>query len=268
MSQYSVSQYRAETELERIDEHRFTGQVSDAWNIGENPNGGYLLSLVLRALDQVLPHPDPLSVTTHYLRPGVGNAPCEIEVDVIRGGRTLSTARARLMQEGKARLEVITSFSDLDVPSGTDQEIDLPRPELPPLEDCVPRSGAAQGLQLAINERLDVMLHPDFAHPGSSERAQISGYIRLSDGTEPDTRTLCLFVDAFPPSPFVKLGVVGWVPTIELTVHVRRRPSPGWVWGEFRCEDLVGGRMVESGALWDASGKLVAQSRQLGLVRS
>jgi acyl-CoA thioesterase len=59
---------------------------------------------------------------------------------------------------------------------------------------------------------------------------------------------------------------LGWVPTIELTVHVRCRPSTGWILGRFRTVDLIDGRMIESGALWDSSGMLVAQSRQIGLV--
>ena len=66
---------------------------------------------------------------------------------------------------------------------------------------------------------------------------------------------------------FGLLGMVGWVPTIELTVHVRRRPSPGWMLGRFTANDLVDGRLIEDGALWDAAGNLVAQCRQLSLVR-
>ena len=62
------------------------------------------------------------------------------------------------------------------------------------------------------------------------------------------------------------MGSVGWVPTIELTVHVRRRPAPGWVLARFECDDLAGGRMIETGSLWDSSGALVARSRQLGLL--
>ena len=34
----------------------------------------------------------------------------------------------------------------------------------------------------------------------------------------------------------------------------------------FITDDLVDGRMIESGSLWDSQGKLVAECRQLGLV--
>jgi acyl-CoA thioesterase len=60
--------------------------------------------------------------------------------------------------------------------------------------------------------------------------------------------------------------MIGWVPTIELTVHVRRRPAPGWILGRFRTDDLVDGRMIETGGLWDSTGAFVADCRQIGLV--
>ena len=46
-----------------------------------------------------------------------------------------------------------------------------------------------------------------------------------------------------------------WFPIIELG----RRS------GSVR-PDLTGGRMIESGCLWDSEGHLVAQSRQIGLL--
>jgi acyl-CoA thioesterase len=36
---------------------------------------------------------------------------------------------------------------------------------------------------------------------------------------------------------------------------------------QFRTVDLADGRLIEDGLLWDARGRLVAQSRQLALVR-
>ncbi|MGI9322500.1 MAG: thioesterase family protein, partial [Pseudomonadales bacterium] len=128
------------------------------------------------------------------------------------------------------------------------------------------RQGDIQGISLAISNRLDMRLHPDQIAPGESDQAEVCGWIRLKDGMPPSARSLMLFSDAFPPSVFPRLGIVGWVPTIELTVHVRQRPAPGWIKGRFRTEDVAAGRMIETGALWDSANTLVAQSRQLGLV--
>lgn len=261
-----MNQFDDETAVRQIGGELWAAHVSPAWNIGDNPNGGYLISIALNAVLQSVPHPDPVSLTTHFLRPGVPGEDCEISVDVIRSGRTLSTARASLAQDGKVRLEILAALSDLDQPAGVDTELAVAVPDLPAPEDCPQRSEQTQGIHLPILGRLDTRLHPGQAIPGASDRAEISGYIRFADGREPEARALPLFTDAFPPSPLSLLGTIGWVPTLELTVHVRRRPAPGWIRARFQAQDLHEGRMIESGALWDSNGALVAQSRQLGLV--
>jgi acyl-CoA thioesterase len=143
----------------------------------------------------------------------------------------------------------------------------MPMPAMPSPEACLSRSGDEQGVGLPILDRLDIRLHPDEARAGAAGKAQVTGWIRFHDGRPPDTLASVLFADAFPPSVFGLLGVVGWVPTIELTVQVRRRPVAGWMLGQFRSHDLIDGRLIEDGVLWDSAGHVVAQSRQLALVR-
>jgi len=244
----------------------FTGHISPNWNIGTNPNGGYLVATALNALAQVVPHPDPLTLTTHFLRPGQADTGCEVRTQLLRSGRTVSTARASLRQQGKSCIEVMATFGDLSRNVGVDRALSLDPPKMPDPADCTQRDGASQGLDLPIASRLDTRLHPDQALAGQNPQAQMSGWIRFADGAEPSLAALPLFADAFPPSPFALLGVVGWVPTVELTVQLRARPKPGWILGHFSCNDLHNGRMIENGRLWDSAGTLVAQSRQLGLV--
>ncbi len=247
----------------------FSGQVQPDWNIGNNPNGGYLLALAAQALRQHVPaQPDPLSLTAHYLRPGLSGEPCRIDTQLLRSGRQLSTLRATLSQDGGTRLELLAAMGDLGSADATPApQLTLPQPELPPPEHCLARSAPAQGVTLPILQRLDVRLHPDEATPGGAGRARISGWIRFVDGRAPDAMACVLLADAFPPAVFGLLGQVGWVPTIELTVHLRRRPVAGWMLAHFWSQDLSDGRVIEDGALWDASGQLVLQSRQLALVR-
>ena len=265
----SMSAFDDDTRLTPIEgTTAFAGQVQPAWNIGANPNGGYLLALAAQALRQRTPaHPDALSITVHYLRPGLAGQPCRIETELLRSGRQLSTLRATLVQDGKARLELLAAMGNLGKPAAAPL-LSLPMPKMPPPEACLPRSAPAQGVELPILQRLDVRLHPDEAKPGGAGRARISGWIRFTDDRAPDALACLLLADAFPPAVFGLLGQVGWVPTIELTVHLRRRPAPGWVLGQFGSHDLADGRIVEDGALWDAAGHLVAQSRQLALVRT
>ena len=269
------SQFYQDTALVADATGLWQGQISADWNIGDNPNGGYLVAVALGAVARLTPeHPDPLSVTTHFLRPGVPGAACEVKVELLRRGRSLTTARATLTQNGKTRLEVLTAFGDL-ADSATaaqtgDKSVTLAPPNLPPPQACPERSGAAQGVDLPILERVEIRVNPANAPAGEtaagSGRAEMSGWIRLRDQTPTNSIAAVTFTDAFPPALFGLLGVIGWVPTIELTVHVRRRPTTSWLQGRFVTDDLTGARMIESGALWDENGALIAQSRQLGLL--
>lgn len=261
-----MSQFDLETRLEPVGAQAWSGHVHPEWNIASNPNGGYLLALAVAALREAVPaHPDPLSVTVHYLRPGLPGEPCRVDVQVLRSGRTLSTSRATLSQAGEPRLEVLAACGDLA--SATEPRLTVEPAAIPPPEDCLLRSGDEQGVALPILDRLEVRLHPDEARAGAAGRAQVSGWIRFRDGRAPDSLAAVLFADAFPPAVFGLLGLVGWVPTVELTVHVRRRPAPGWMLGRFNTVDMIDGRIIEDGALWDSEGNLIVQSRQLALVR-
>lgn len=261
-----MSRFVDETRVERLDDRRYTASVGEHWNIGGNPNGGYLVSIAIRALCEEVPHPDPISVTTHFLRPGSAGDDAEVATDVVRSGRTITTARATLSQSGTDRLEVLAAFADLSAPSGSGPLLTTAAPVIPPPADCIVRSGSEQGVELPILDRLDIRIHPGQARAGQAGVSEVSGWIRFADGVDPDATALLLFADAFPPSMFGSLGVVGWVPTVELTVHVRRHPAPGWILGRFTTSDLHDGRMIEDGRLWDETGALVAQSRQLGLL--
>ena len=166
----------------------FTGQVDPAWNIGANPNGGYLLALAAQALRQVTPdQPDPLSISAHYLRPGLSGQACRIDTQLLRSGRTLSTVRATMAQAGRPCLEVLAAMGRLDGPaSAAAPVLALPLPELPPPEHCVSRSATAQGVTMSIMDQLDIRLHPDEALPGATGRARVSGWIRFADGRPAD----------------------------------------------------------------------------------
>ena len=188
-----------------------------------NANGGYAMTPVLRALAQVGGHADPISVTTHFLRPIQGGGRADVGAELVRRGRTVSVARGVLSQGGKDRLTVTAALGDVGG-DHADPSIDLPPPEFPGPEDCADRSGSLQGVDLAIASRVDVRLPPARTLLGASDDAVTEGWIRFADGTPPSALALPLFADAFPPSLFSKFGRVGWVPTIELTVHVRRHP--------------------------------------------
>lgn len=247
---------------------RFECAVSSRWNIGDNPNGGYLAAAPLLAMGRVAGQPDPLSVTTHFLRPGLGGEPGQIVAHLIRPGRRTTTVSAELHQGAKQRLHMVGAFGDLSTTEGDVErpELTIPPVRLPDPEDCMDRRLLEQGVELPILDRLDVRIDPQWAIAGASDRAEVSGWIRFGDGRAVDSHALTLFGDAFPPSVFSLLGTIGWVPTLELTVHVRRRPVPGWIRARFTTEDLSNDLLIENGELWDEDDQLVARTRQLALL--
>lgn len=246
----------------------YVGEVADGWDINGNANGGYLLAVVARALAAVTGRPDPVTVTAHYLSPGkVG--PATVTTEVLKQGKRFATARATLTGHGKSVITALGSFSDL---SGGDDEIALvdgAPPDLPPPERCVPRSSSQTGPAANFSSRLDLRLHPDDAGWDRGEpsgQALVRGWFRLHDDEPIDTIALLCAVDAFPPTAFNTHLPVAWTPTVELTAHVRARPAPGWLRCAFSTRFVTGGFLEEDGEVWDGTGRLVAQSRQLALM--
>jgi acyl-CoA thioesterase len=258
-----VGQYDDETAVQRAGAGYAT-RLSAAWNIGANPNGGYAVQPVLRALCDVAGRPDPASVTVHYLRPASGDADGQIAAAVVRAGRRASNVAGMLTQDGTERMAVAAVLTDLTAPASdvSDPGITLLAPEIRAPERCVDRAELGQGIDLPLLSRVEVRVRRD--HP--ADGAVVDGWIRFRDGTDPTTNALVLFADAFPPAVHAVVERVGWVPTLELTVHVRRRPASGWIQARMECDDVADGWMIETGTLWDERGAVVARSRQLGLI--
>ena len=195
-----VSHFDEETRIEALDGgRRWQGQVNPAWNIGNNPNGGYLLALAAHALQQATPgQPDPLSITAHYLRPGLGGS-------ALPGGRGRAAPRPhaehRARHAAAGRPGTAGSCWPRWASLGGDEppRLTLPMPDMPPPEQCVSRSGGAQDVGLPILDRLEIRLHPQQARPGEAGRALVSGWIRFIDGRDADPLACLLMADAFPP---------------------------------------------------------------------
>jgi acyl-CoA thioesterase len=256
---------------EAIGDGHWRTAISPRWNIGDKPNGGYVLACVVEALRRTAgaDKPDPLTMTAHYLRP-TSIEPADIHTEVVRVGRRHAHVEGRLVQ-GTERVRVIAAFGDLD---GAGAGHDLPTlvrggpPDLPPPEACLGRTPPPSDDGAPSIMR---MFETRFA-PGTpwlrgerSANTVITGWIRFADGRDADVVALPLLADSFPPAVFA-LGPAGWVPTVELTVHVRARPAPGWLRCRFETRFLTGGYLEEDGEIWDDDGHLVAQSRQLAML--
>lgn len=260
----------ADTAVAPIGDGRWEATLHERWNVGANPNGGYLLAVAVRAMCEAGGRPHPMSVTAHYLSPpAVGRV--EVATEVAKAGRSFATVEAHVVQEGRERVRLLGTFGDLATRRGPTR-VSAQMPQIAPPADCRSLVELTAEAGRAVPEavrRFDILLPPEspWGRAELGEPYQITGWIRFADGTEPDTTSLVTFADAFPPTLIGSMEV-GWVPTLELTVHVRRRPAPGWMLGTFRTRLLIDGVLEEDGELWDSEGLPVAQSRQLALVLS
>ena len=259
----------ADTQVTRVGPTNWRGGVSDRWSIGPYPNGGYILLIALSAIREELPHPDPFTVTAHYYRP-TEHGPIDIEVERIGAGRAHSTAMARLLQDGKERARILANYGDHTASQGP-TVIQAEPPSMPPPEECEdagPARPMPNGLIAEIRNRIEWRMAPGvagWARGQRTGRAEVGGWVRFNDGRPIDTHSLPLLADALPPAAF-EVTAGGWVPTLELTVHVRGRPAPGWLRCWFRTRFLINGYLEEDGELWDEQGRLVALSRQLARI--
>jgi acyl-Coa thioesterase superfamily protein/acyl-CoA thioesterase superfamily protein len=247
-------------------------------------NGGALLATVIRAVLAESPHPHPVATSAHYLRvPRL--APARIRVTWLKQGGTAATARAALEQDDKIILD--TTVTTGTVPGSRTAAIVAraasqagsgelnwtgPPPGFPDIADCVdlgqwPGTLASDGTA-GYAAHVQMLMDPATAgwrRGDPSGLPVMRGYFRLREDRDPDAYLLAMAVDGLPPVVF-GLGVTGWSPTVELTWHMRAVPSRGPLAVQTSSRHVSGGWFDEEAEVWDAAGRLVAQSRQLARV--
>ena len=242
----------------------FAAELTSRWNgTAGAVNGGYMLAICARALALGMPFPDPVVVSGFFLRPGTAG-PAAVSTSVIRSGRSTAFGEAALTQDGKDVVRVTAAFARL----GEDQDglvfLDGTPPALPPPAECVGVPVGSFGLA-SIAERIEFRSAelPGWFLGRPSGRPASEFWMRFADGREADLLSLPLLVDSTAPS-VLELGA-GSV-TIQLTVHLRAHPAPGWLACRATTRFVSNGYHEEDFEVWDSAGTLVAQSRQLALI--
>jgi acyl-CoA thioesterase len=257
--------FDVDTAVEAVADHRFVAAITDRWNVlGGRPNGGYVMGVCLQALTRVMPSPDPLVVSAFFLRPTLPG-PAEVRTAIVRSGRRISTGEATLYQDGKEALRVTAAFSDLRQATGRTVVLGE-RPALPPPDQAIDLMGGHVIPGLTIGQRMEyrAAAWPGWARGEPSGRPSQEFWMRYRDGREPDLLSLASLVDAAAP-PVLELGETGSA-TVELTVYLRAHPAPGWLACRVATRFVSGGYHEEDFEIWDSTGALVAQSRQLALL--
>jgi acyl-CoA thioesterase len=246
-----------------VGDGAWEGVVPEGWDIVGNVNGGYLLAMAARAAGEAAGRATPVTVTGHFLAPGKPG-PVTVRPAALKEGRRLSTVAAVLEADRPlvAMLGTFAGTGDEGVPF---ERVEGTPPDLPRPDECI-RVEPTDTFPPPFVGRIDLRLHPDHSEFGSGDSSRVRGWVRLLDGEPIDELAMLMIADSFPPAVFFSDAPVAWVPTVELTVHVRERPTPGWLRCIFTTRFVTAGMLEEDGEMWDESGRLVALSRQLALV--
>lgn len=244
----------------------YQSSVKSGWDLFGAANGGYLMAMAARAMAETAERPHPVTVTAHYLNPA-RPGPVTIDTDLIKSGRRFATVQARLNDPERPLVALQGTFGTLE-PSSALKRFEAGPPDLPPPEDCF-AAEPTETIPPPFAGKVEIRLHPDdvpFLSDAPRE-ARMRGWFRLRDNEPMDTFALLVAVDGFPPAIFNADHPPAWTPTVELTTHVRGAPvKDGWLACTFTTRFITGGFLEEDGEVWDSTGRLVAQSRQLALL--
>lgn len=248
---------------------RWKAELPEGWDIFGVTNGGFLMSIATRAMGAEADGRQLISATGTYVNPASAG-PIDIDVEVLKSGRNLSTLRSAISRDGRP-LTYVTAVHALRERPKPDEDLVLGEPpSLPDPEDCAPVAPAEDApIPPPFVGKIDLRVHPDDANLGErprSETPMIRGWFRLLDDEPLDAHAVVMAADSWPPAIFTSTYRAGWTPTVELSVQVRDPVPSGWLAGRFATKFVTEGMLEEDGELWDEAGRLVALSRQLALV--
>ena len=258
--------------VHRVDEKLWTARIAEGWDIVGNTNGGYLLAMLARALKEATGRRHPITITGHFLSPAKPGT-VEIHTQVLKVGKGIVTGSATMFAQGRPLVTALGSFGNHDS-SGEVLYAKGAPPELPPPAESVrvqrsPDQDPTDLLPPPFANQVDLRLHPEdagFAFGRPSGKPRFRAWFQLPKDEAIGSGALILAADSLPPTTFNSGLPLAWTPTVELTVHERAIPEPGWLKLDFETRFISNGRLEVDGLIWDSTDRLVAQSRQLALV--
>jgi acyl-CoA thioesterase len=256
---------------------RFHAHLPVTWAAPRVPQGGLSLATTTRAMQAALATPMPLRSVSCVFAAPVEPGPVEIDVTVLRTGRsvaqTLATARTPGRDAGLTAIAVFGverpgfEFTDLARP-------DFPDPaSIPSFREIEPPDDFARDpfpIWVHHVEGRPVTGHPPWEHhvSTSSLREQyqrLDEVPRRPDGTV-DPLALIVLCDTMPGAVQERLGSpldLPWYgPSADLTVHLAAPPRSDWILLRNRARFALDGYASVEVELWDEAVGLVAYATQ------
>ncbi len=254
-------------QLEAGPDGIYGARISDAWCIHQTPNGGYLMALITEAMMQAGSKRSSPIVTANFISRCTPDDGARIRVESFAASAQFERLQAVITQEGSEKARAMGTFA-VETDTCFIERFESSAPEIPPAADCI-AIPALPGYSLYdhVEVRLDPVDAGWLTGGELSNRSVQRGWFRFRDERPFDTGSLLLAADAFPPPIMATQGMVAWVPTIEMSVNIRRIPDTRWLKCIFRTRFVNCGMLEEDGQIWDEKDQLVAVSRQIAQYR-
>lgn len=240
---------------------RWRATYHDGWEVVRGPFGGWIAALLARALGEVTAWP-PRTLAIHFVD---APAPGEVEVtaEVVREGRSSSAVSLAVEQGGRPMARALSTAGKWRGEEEAWSGLEPPRAPAP--EDCA-RVEGGEGWPNFL-EQLDIRWVA--GHPPVPPGGEAHNVTWVSAGPL-DVPAVAALSDLMMPPAFSRLGRPAIVPTLDMTVHFRAPVPAGetWVLCEHRSHHAAGGTWTCDGELWTPDGRLLAQVRQLAMLRT
>lgn len=264
------------TEVVKVGENLYKGHVADGWNVGDAPNGGYMMMMAINAASAVSKHPHPLNFNATYIAKASENVEAEFNVRLVSTTRSSTMIHVTMSQAGELKSEYNGIFGDLNAFEGTSMN-QRPPVIIPPRPDCfdggiLMRKIMGDKLKLSANLELKVAHDSPFAtglYAGKlGKEAKVTTYMATTALENISLSSLAFFNDAIIP-PVCNMVKTNWVPTLQFSVQFWSEPPKGakWVIGRFETTFVKNSVLFTDGEIWSEDGQqLLSTSRQLARV--
>lgn len=238
-------------------------EVPASWLQGRTIFGGLLGALLQRAMIGLVPADrEPRSLQVALIAPVVPGR-VDLEVEILRSGRSVTHASARLLQDAQVRAAAFGAFGVAR--PGRLRVEGLPAPQTPRPED-VPPMPELPHLPAFVQ-------HFDFRYTSARvpftgvAGRELGGWCRPCGEGRIDGATLAAITDAWPGSVLPNLSApapastVSW--TMDFAPGLAAADPDAWWQYEAHTEAAGDGYALSRAYVWDASGRLAVASRQV-----
>lgn len=273
-----MTPFAAATNVARSGDGNYRGFLDDSWNLRPLPQGGVVTAAALRAMDDALADPSQQLRTLHTLFVGqVAQGDLEIDVDVLRRGRSMSHLRAHVRNPGAATGHIVTAVF------GATREgfefTELRPPKVPAPHDCPsfrdpPPADAPPYVPMPfwacrVEGRAALGVAPwEAVERRTAEQAtwyRLDDTPWIDDGARIDPLAIVMLADTMPGAIGQRIGPTDkpWFgPSVDLTVHVLGDCRSPWVLAHNTARWAGDGYASVDMALWDED-TLIAYATQV-----